>query len=167
MLVHGDWRIENVNVAAGAVVPSYYWDSSCTEPEIFAVANAMVTHSVDWSRPIGEHFPANAAIRSFLTDYETARGETFAADQHRVIAARMVYHLAYGARCERDPFRRSTTHSKGSWVASVSAPDRRAEALDDDRRTREWYQRHARRRYESTTDSDRSARVQDLRRALW
>ena len=100
VLVHGDWRIENVNVAAGAVVAIYDWDSVCTEPEIFAVANAMVTHSVDWSRPVGEHFPANAAIRSFLTDYETARGETFAADQHLVIAARMVYHLAYGARCE-------------------------------------------------------------------
>ena len=100
VLVHGDWRIENVNVAAGAVVAIYDWDSVCTEPEIFAVANAMVTHSVDWSRPVGEHFPANAAIRSFLTDYEAARGETFAADQHRVIAARMAYHLAYGARCE-------------------------------------------------------------------
>ena len=62
VLVHGDWRIENVNVAAGAVVAIYDWDSVCTEPEIFAVANAMVTHSVDWSRPVGEHFPANAAM---------------------------------------------------------------------------------------------------------
>ena len=60
VLVHGDWRIENVNVAAGAVVAIYDWDSVCTEPEIFAVANAMVTHSVDWSRPVGEHFPAHA-----------------------------------------------------------------------------------------------------------
>ncbi len=100
VLVHGDWRIENVNVAAGAVVAIYDWDSVCTEPELFAVANAMVTHSVDWSRPVGEHFPANAAMRAFLTDYETARGEVFDADRHRVIAARMVYHLAYGARCE-------------------------------------------------------------------
>ena len=80
VLVHGDWRIENVNVAAGAVVAIYDWDSVCTEPEVFAVANATVTHSVDWTRPEGEHFPSNAAMRSFLADYEIARGEPFAAD---------------------------------------------------------------------------------------
>ena len=121
VLVHGDWRIENVNVDAGAVVAIYDWDSVCVEPEVFAVANATVTHSVDWSRPEGEHFPSNAAMRSFLADYETARGEPFPAGCHSVIAARMVYHLAYGARCEHAisfPERRGLP-------AGVPAPARR------------------------------------------
>ncbi len=38
VLVHGDWRIENANVAAGEVVAIYDWDSVCVEPELFAVA---------------------------------------------------------------------------------------------------------------------------------
>ena len=100
VLVHGDWRIENVNVSGGEVVAIYDWDSVCIEPELFAVATSSVTFCVDWSRPVGEHFPTNAEIRAFIGEYEAARGAPFS-DAHRgLLAARIVYGLCYGARCE-------------------------------------------------------------------
>ena len=83
VLVHGDWRIENANVAAGEVVAIYDWDSVCVEPELFAVATSAVTFCVDWLRPIGEHFPTNAEIRAFIGEYETARGAPFSDDATR------------------------------------------------------------------------------------
>ena len=100
VLVHGDWRIENVNVAAGEVVAIYDWDSVCIEPELFSVATSAITFCVDWLRPVGEHFPTNAEIGAFIGEYEAARGAPFS-DPHRdLLAARMVYGLSYGARCE-------------------------------------------------------------------
>jgi Ser/Thr protein kinase RdoA (MazF antagonist) len=100
VLVHGDWRIENANVAGGEVVAIYDWDSVCVEPELYAVATSSVTFCVDWSRPVGEHFPTNAEIRAFIGEYEIARGAPFSDAQRGLLAARIVYGLSYGARCE-------------------------------------------------------------------
>jgi Ser/Thr protein kinase RdoA (MazF antagonist) len=100
VLVHGDWRIENVHVVDGAVAAIYDWDSVCVEPEVFAVATAAVTFPVDWSAPAGARFPSNPEIRAFLAEYEDARGESFDEAARAVMAVRMVYLLAYGARCE-------------------------------------------------------------------
>ena len=87
-------------MAGGEVVAIYDWDSVCIEPELFAVATSSVTFCVDWSRPVGEHFPTNAEMRAFIAEYEAARGAPFS-DEHRgLLAARIVYGLCYGARCE-------------------------------------------------------------------
>jgi Phosphotransferase enzyme family len=100
VLVHGDWRIENVNVAGGNVVAIYDWDSVCIEPETHAVATSAITFSVDWSRSAGGRFPSNAEIGAFIADYERARGKAFDDSERAALASGMVYYLAYGARCE-------------------------------------------------------------------
>jgi Ser/Thr protein kinase RdoA (MazF antagonist) len=101
VLVHGDWRIENLAVERGRVVAIYDWDSVCIEPELFAVATSAATFCVDWSRPVGEHFPTDAEMRGFVADYEAARGAPFTEAEQGMLAARIVYGLCYGARCER------------------------------------------------------------------
>jgi hypothetical protein len=99
-LTHGDWRIDNVRVQDGRVIAIYDWDSVCMQPEAASVATAAVTFPVDWDTPPGRRFPSPAAIRTFVTEYEHARGAPFGVDDHRWIAASMVAILAYGARCE-------------------------------------------------------------------
>jgi Ser/Thr protein kinase RdoA (MazF antagonist) len=104
VLVHGDWRIENVHVDTTqerAVVAAIYdWDSVCVERELYAVATSAVTFCVDWERPTGEHFPSNPEMRAFIAEYEAARGANLDDAQRDVLAARIVYGLCYGARCE-------------------------------------------------------------------
>ena len=123
VLVHGDWRIENVNVAAGAVVAIYDWDSVCTEPEIFAVANAMVTHSVDWSRPGRRALPVergDAQLPHRLRDRtrRDVRRPTGTASSRR---AWCTTSPTVPGASTRSRSRRSTTPSKGSCAASASA----------------------------------------------
>jgi Ser/Thr protein kinase RdoA (MazF antagonist) len=101
LLVHGDWRIENVAVEDGAVVAIYDWDSVCVQPEVATVATSVWSYCVDWTRPVGEHFPSNDEMRGFLADHEAARGAPFDARERTFLAARIVHALAYGARCER------------------------------------------------------------------
>ncbi|MET1001686.1 MAG: phosphotransferase [Acidimicrobiia bacterium] len=100
-LVHGDWRIENVEVADGRVVAIFDWDSVCVEPEMRAVATAARTYPVDWQRPNGEHFPSDADMAAFVTDYEDARGAPFTTDERTQVAVEIVAGVAYGARCEQ------------------------------------------------------------------
>ena len=122
MLVHGDWRIENANVAAGEVVAIYDWDSVCVEPELFAVATAAVTFCVDWSRPVGEHFPTNAEIRAFIGEYETARGAPFSdAQRAPPRGAHGLRPLLRRASANTPTTsRRSPTRSRRSYAASAT-----------------------------------------------
>jgi Ser/Thr protein kinase RdoA (MazF antagonist) len=100
VLTHGDWRIDNVRVDGGRVIAIYDWDTVCMQPEVSSVASAALTFSVDWDRPVGERFPAPADIRTFIAEYEHARGAQFTAVELSWLAAAMVAALAYGARCE-------------------------------------------------------------------
>jgi Ser/Thr protein kinase RdoA (MazF antagonist) len=101
VLGHGDWRIDNVALQDDRIVAVYDWDSVCVEPEIVPVATSALTFCVDWERPAGQRFPSPAETRAFLDDYESARSRPFDACERAAIAARMVFNLAYGARCER------------------------------------------------------------------
>ena len=101
VLVHGDWRIENVDVADDRVVAIFDWDSVCVEPEARRGRDRRRARSpVDWERPPGEHFPSDAEIAAFVAEYEDARGTPFTADERMHVAVEMVAGLAYGARCE-------------------------------------------------------------------
>jgi hypothetical protein len=100
VVVHGDWRIENLCVRAGRLVGVYDWDSLHVAREVAAVATAATTFSVDWNQPAGNRFPRRHEIGAFVSDYEVARGSEFSAAERDLLAASMVASLAYGARCE-------------------------------------------------------------------
>ena len=100
VVVHGDWRIENLCVRAGRLVGVYDWDSVHVAGEVAAVATAATTFSVDWNQPAGNRFPHRHEIGAFVRDYEAARGDALSTVERDVLAASMVASLAYGARCE-------------------------------------------------------------------
>ncbi len=97
---HGDWRIENVCVVGGSLRAVYDWDSVHVEREPVVIASAVTTFSVDWNRPVGEHFPSPREMADFVAEFEAARGAGFTDAERRLLAASMVASLAYGARCE-------------------------------------------------------------------
>jgi len=100
VVVHGDWRIENLCVRAGRLTGVYDWDSVHVAHEAAAVASAATTFSVDWQQAAGNRFPRRHEIGAFVSDYEAARGDQFSTDERDILAATMVASLAYGARCE-------------------------------------------------------------------
>jgi Ser/Thr protein kinase RdoA (MazF antagonist) len=99
VVVHGDWRIENLGVRGRRLVGVFDWDSVHVAAETTAVAIAATTFSVDWNQPNGRRFPSVREIGAFVSDYEAARGD-FTSDECDLLAATMVASLAYGARCE-------------------------------------------------------------------
>jgi aminoglycoside phosphotransferase (APT) family kinase protein len=122
VLVHRDWRIENVAVTDDRVSAVYDWDSVCVEPETHAVATAAATFCVDWDRPAREQFPTAAEMRAFVAEYETARGADFDDAQRGVLAARVVYGLCYGARCERAVGHPQIDDSQQGLLRRLGAP---------------------------------------------
>jgi hypothetical protein len=109
VVVHGDWRIENLSISGRQLVGVYDWDSVHVAAETTAVASAATTFSVDWNQPTGRRFPGVREIGAFVSDYEAARGEEFTADECDILAASMVASLAYGARCEHADTQRPPT----------------------------------------------------------
>ncbi len=99
VVVHGDWRIENVCIQANQLVGVYDWDSVHVAPETAALAAAATTFSVDWRRPAGKRFPSSPEIGAFVSDYEAVRGSLTSAERD-ILATTIVVSLAYGARCE-------------------------------------------------------------------
>jgi hypothetical protein len=100
VVVHGDWRIENVCVRGRRLAGVYDWDSVHVAAETMAVATAATTFSVDWNQSIMRRFPNVREIGAFVADYEAARGDAFTPDERDLLAIAMVASLAYGARCE-------------------------------------------------------------------
>jgi len=100
VVVHGDWRIENLCVRGSRLAGVYDWDSVHVAREVAAVASAATTFSVDWRQHGGVRFPRPDEIAAFVSDYEVARGDPFSKDESAVLAATIVASLAYGARCE-------------------------------------------------------------------
>jgi hypothetical protein len=100
VVVHGDWRIENLSVRHRRLVGVFDWDSVHVAAETTAVASAATTFSVDWNQSTGRRFPTVREIGAFISDYEAARGNEFTPPECDILAATMVASLAYGARCE-------------------------------------------------------------------
>ena len=100
VLVHGDWRIENVNVAGGEVVAIYDWDSVCIEPELYAVRDVDV-HVLRRLVASGRRaLPVERRDACVHRRVRVSRGTPFSEAHRDLLAARIVYGLAYGARCE-------------------------------------------------------------------
>jgi hypothetical protein len=100
VVVHGDWRVENLCVRAGRLVGVYDWDSVHVAREVAAVATAPTTVTRDRNQTAGNRFPRRQEVGAFVADYEAARGSEFSSAERDLLAASMVASLAYGARCE-------------------------------------------------------------------
>lgn len=104
VVAHGDWRVQNVGIRAGAITAVYDWDSVSATDECTALAAAATTFSVDWSIDQPRRLPTPAEAAAFLDDYASARGDPFSVHEQQRLAASIVASLAYGARCEHaDP----------------------------------------------------------------
>jgi hypothetical protein len=81
-------------------VAAFDWDSLCREREPALVGFNAHAFCADWTR---HHDIAPAPTldeaRSFVADYEAARGGAFADDQRRLCGASFAYWCAYTARC--------------------------------------------------------------------
>jgi hypothetical protein len=96
VLVHTDWRIENVLVSAGRIVAIYDWDSLGHVSETSIVGQAAMFHPIHWRT---RHRVATPfGFTSFVDSYEQARGARFSRDERESIAGWGVYRLCELAR---------------------------------------------------------------------
>ena len=74
---HFDWRVENLGFRDNQIVAIYDWDSVCAAPEAVVVGNAAAQFTTDWAASEADPLPSVAEMRSFVSDYELARGAMF------------------------------------------------------------------------------------------
>lgn len=99
VLAHTDVSGSNVRVVAGAVTAVYDMDSVALADEVQSLASIAVhfTYTGDegkWTWPTGEE------ARTFVADYERARGRPFTAAERTRLDAAAIYSMSYTARCE-------------------------------------------------------------------
>jgi hypothetical protein len=97
---HFDWRVENLGFAGRRVVAIYDWDSVCVAPEAVVVGNTAAQFTVDWSRGEPDPLPSLGEMRSFVDDYEQARGRRFSSSEWEQLDAANLALCTYGARCQ-------------------------------------------------------------------
>ena len=122
VLAHGDWRIENVEVADGARRRDFRLGQRVRRTrDARAVATAARTFPVDWERPTGNHFPSDAEMRRVR---RRIRGRARHA-VHRPTSARRSRSRSspgsrYGARCEHsDRYPEVPTRSRTCCAGSA------------------------------------------------
>ena len=97
---HGDWRVEHVRFEGGDPVVAFDWDSLCREREPALVGYTSHAFCADWTRHHAiAPAPTLEEARSFVAEYEKARGATFSKDERRLCGAALAYSCAYTARC--------------------------------------------------------------------
>lgn len=127
VLGHGDWRVEHLRFARGAVTAVYDWDSLSVGLEPFFVGSAAHAFTADWSVEGLRCVPTLAESRAFIADYEAARGRPFSAEERTTVEAALVHALSYGARCEHsDALTRFGTREAGPAPRAVPAAGFRA-----------------------------------------
>jgi hypothetical protein len=97
---HGDWRVEHLRFADGALSAVYDWDSLAVGPEPVFAGAAAHAFTADWSIEGHQCIPTIAESLAFLADYEAARGAPFTEGEHRAALTGLVAAMAYSARCE-------------------------------------------------------------------
>ena len=78
---HFDWRVENLAFQGADIVAIYDWDSVAAAPEAVVVGNAVAQFTADWTSGEFDPLPSVAEMRSFVSDYERARGARFDDDE--------------------------------------------------------------------------------------
>jgi hypothetical protein len=103
---HFDWRVENLAFQDNALVAIYDWDSVFAAPEAVVVGNTAAQFTADWTSSEDDPLPNISEMRSFVSDYELARGATFDAAERDVLDAANLFLCAYGARCQHSDMQR-------------------------------------------------------------
>jgi hypothetical protein len=96
---HGDWRVEHLRFAGGALSAVYDWDSLAVAPAPIFAGAAAHQFTADWSIAGHACTPAFEESLAFLDDFEAARGTPFSRRERRLAHAAFVAALAYSARC--------------------------------------------------------------------
>jgi len=97
---HGDWRVEHLRFADGALSAVYDWDSLAVGPEPVFVGAAAHAFTADWSIEGHPCIPTVEESLAFLEDYEAARAVPFSERERHVARSGLVAAMAYSARCE-------------------------------------------------------------------
>lgn len=114
MIGHFDWRVENLAFQEHQIVAIYDWDSVCAAPEPVVVGNAAAQFCMDWTSSEADPLPSVAEMRSFVSDYEIARGATFDVAERELLNAANLFLCAYGARCQHSD---TTKHPEVTRIA--------------------------------------------------
>jgi len=96
---HGDWSVKHFRFVGDEISAIYDWDSLIRTDEPRIVGQAAATHPATWYVPTTVLATPDEA-RTFVADYEEARGRTFTPEERARLAAAATYNVAYGARCE-------------------------------------------------------------------
>jgi hypothetical protein len=115
---HFDWRVENLGFRDNQIVAIYDWDSVGAAPEAVVVGNAAAQFTTDWTGSEADPLPSVTEMRSFVTDYELARGATFDDDERELLDAANLSICAYGARCQHSDmakYPRTTRTPDSGW----------------------------------------------------
>jgi hypothetical protein len=96
---HGDWRAEHVRFEGNVPTVSFDWDSLHKAREPALVGAAAHMFCADWSKDGHVQAPTLAEARSFVGEYEAARGGRFTSGERALCAASFVYSVAYTCRC--------------------------------------------------------------------
>jgi hypothetical protein len=99
VLGHHDWSVKHFRFGPrGSICVVYDWDSISIDYESVAVGGAAATHTAALHRPRPWRPEVTEAL-AFVADYEAARGP-LGDELRRATLARIVYTVAYTARCE-------------------------------------------------------------------
>jgi hypothetical protein len=96
---HCDWRAEHVRFEGDLPTVSFDWDSlhKITEPAL--VGSAAHMFCADWSKDHHIQAPTLEEARSFVSEYEAARGRSFTRAERTLCGASFVFSVAYTCRC--------------------------------------------------------------------
>jgi hypothetical protein len=97
---HFDWRVENLGFRDADIVAIYDWDSVAAAPESVVVGNTAAQFTADWADRGRDPLPSVGEMRSFVRDYERARGAGFDDAERELLDAANLFACAYGARCQ-------------------------------------------------------------------
>jgi hypothetical protein len=95
---HGDWRQEHVRFVGTEPAAAFDWDSPCCHDEPALLGIAAHGICADWSIERRRQAPTLAEARALITEFETARGTPFTADERRLCGGAFTYACAYTAR---------------------------------------------------------------------
>ena len=96
---HGDWRAEHVRFDGDVALVGFDWDSVQKGREPALVGSTAHMFCADWSKPNHPQAPTLDEARSFVDEYEAARGAPFTRAERALCAAAFAFSVAYTCRC--------------------------------------------------------------------
>ena len=95
---HGDWVCQNLRFTGDRMTAAYDWDSLICHSEVVLVGLAAGAFTEGSSA--GADAPTPAETKSFVADYEHARGTAFGPGEIRQVLGAVTWVLTYNARCD-------------------------------------------------------------------